>query len=263
MQWIPIPLVQDMPIYNLKHPMWEENPEAAWNLVHDPASALNWREWGTAPSYADYTGLTSATKGGEIRPRDYLLYNSRMAQKPGYFEDFPNIKATFEKNKEGVYEQQSKDFSDFKKNAHENLRDVKGQRSVEKINEAHEKESKKFEDAHLKEMQQKAFDDAKNFNKTHLRPDDTIKTSKKNMLKFYKPLVGKAFFEENKPLREARGITPEDKNDVIRFVRQNLEKYNKLPDAETKMIAILDDFSKDKKNKSTQGNILAGVKEPF
>ena len=266
MQWIPIPLVQDMPIYNLKHPMWEENPEAAWNLVHDPASALNWKEWGTAPSYADYTGLTSATEGGEVRPRDYLLYNSRMAQKPGYFEDFPNIKTTFEKNKEGVYEQQGKDFSDFKKNAHENFRDVKGQRSVEKLQREHEEASKEFEEAHLKDMQQKTFDAAKNFNKNHLRPDDAMvnRASNKDMKAFYRALVGKAFFDQNKPLLEARGITPEEKNAIYHYAKdQGWEKYNKMPDDETKMIYILDDYAKNKKDREQQDNILAGVKEPF
>lgn len=264
--WMPIPLVQDMPIYNLKYPLWEENPEAAWSLIHDPTSAIDWKTWNKAPSYADYTGMTSRTEGGEIRPRDYLLANSRLAEKPGYFEDYPELKPSYAKDKAGVYTTEDKDFSGFKNNAHENLRDVKGQRSVEKINEAHEEESKKFEDAHLKEMQQKAFDDAKNFNKNHLRPEDAMvnRASNKDMKAFYRAVVGKAFFDQNKPLLEVRGITPEEKNAVYHYAKdQGWEKYNKIPDDETKMIYILDDYAKNKKDREQQDNILAGVKEPF
>ena len=234
--FMPIPLVQNLPIYNLKHPAWREAAEKGWNLVNDPASYMDWASWGKAPSYADYTGHTSKTdKEEKLRELDYLLYNMKLADTPGYFENFPELKS----------------------GAHENVRDIKGQRSVEKIAAAREKAAKEFEKDHAEEMQ-------KHFDKTHLRPEDEFKTSVKNMKQFYRALVGKAFMPDNSKLLETRGITPEEKNDVIKFAKnQGFDKYNKIPDNETKMIYILDDYSKNKKNNDTISNIVAGIKEPF
>lgn len=238
--FMPIPLVQSLPIYNFKHPKWEENPYEAWDMIKDPKSAMDWRFWNKAPSFADYTGKSSRTdKEEKLRPMDYLLYNMKLAEKPGYFEDFPELKS----------------------GAHEGVRDVKGQRSVEKITEARKEAAKQFEKDYQEEKDKKA---AATFNKTHLRPEDTIKTSNKNMKQFYRALVGKAFLPGNEKLISTRGISPEEKNDVIKFAKdQGFEKYNKIPDSETKMIYILDDYKKSKEGKDTQNNILSGIKEPF
>lgn len=295
--FVPIPLVQSLPIYNFKHPKWEENPYEAWDMIKDPKTAMDWKLWNKAPSFADYTGKASRTdKKEKLRPMDYLLYNMKLAERPGYFEDYPEFSSKFSGNVDDYHEYDdfiNQGFEKFDDNneedklkkqqiiderkkqvadkitaarraaMHENIRDIKGQRFVEKTSEARKEAAKQFEDAHLKEMQQKTFDDAKNYYKSHVHEGDT-KARNKDIKSFYRALVGKAFFDQNRPLLEARGITPEEKNAVYHYAKdQGWEKYNKIPDDETKMIFILDDYTKNKKDREQQDNILAGIKEPF
>ena len=215
--WMPIPLVQDLPIYNMKHPMWGEDPERAWNLVNDIPSAYDWRGWGKAPSFANFRGETSRTDSGAIRPRDYLLENTKMADRPGYFVGVPHIKG----------------------DRHENLRDIKHERKADKIKAAHGRESDRI-------AQEKGLEDM----------------SGAKRRQYYRALVGKMFFDQYKPILEARGVTPEEKNDVIRFAKDSgFDKYNKLPDDESKMIVILDDYVKDKAMRDSVKNIAGAVQD--
>lgn len=296
--FMPIPLVQNLPIYNLKHPAWREAAVKGWNLVNDPVSYMDWASWGKAPSYADYTGRTSKTdKEEKLRELDYLLYNMKLAETPGYFESYPEFASKFSgdvgthheyddfinqglekfddsneedrKKKQQIIDERKKQVAEkiaaARRDAlHEKVRDIKGQRSVEKIAAAREDATKELEKEHAEKMDKKAAEDLKNYSKTHLRPEEQIKTSVKNMKNFYRALVGKAFMPDSAKLLETRGITPEEKNDVIKFAKnQGFEKYNKIPDNETKMIYILDDYAKNKQDNDTFSNIVAGVKEPF
>lgn len=88
MDVMPVPRVASLPIYNFRHPMWLDDPEKAWTMLDDPKALRDWRSWGVAPTYADYTGKVSRTKKGDIRPMDYMLNNLKLADKGGYFLDF-------------------------------------------------------------------------------------------------------------------------------------------------------------------------------
>lgn len=234
--WIPIPLVQDMPIYNFKHPLWEQDPEAAWNLVHDIDSAFDWQKWNKAPSYADYTGLTSVTNKGDIRPRDYLMHNSRMLDRPGYFEDWPELK----------------------KNAREHFRDIKGQRSVEGILDAREEAAKEFEKAHQEKLQQA-------HNERFYRPDDERHTGLGKQGNYYKTLIHRGL-QNTDILEQFKGkLDSGDEKAIKKFIMQpgSFSKYNQQSSDEDKLIAILRDYSDSKDKDNTQSNILSGVKEPF
>lgn len=98
--FIPIPLVQPTPFYNFKHPMYEKDPQAAWDMMKDYKSAMsNWSSLGSAPSFAEWTGVPSMTAKGVIRPINYNAEYSRKAVKPGYFtelringDDKPHVK---------------------------------------------------------------------------------------------------------------------------------------------------------------------------
>lgn len=236
--WMPIPLVQDMPIYNLKHPMWSESPEAAWNMINDTKSALDWHHWNKAPSYADYTGATARTDKGDIRPRDYLMTNLKLAKRPGYFEDYADL--------------------DLKSNAYSNFLDAKGQRSIEDINEAREQAIKEFEQDKLAEDQQR-------HNERFYRPDDSRHTGLDKQGKYYKSLIHNGLLNPEVLNQFAGDISHDDEKAVKKFIMRpgSFSKYNQIGDDESKLIAILSDYSKDKKNKDSQQNILSGVKEPF
>ena len=234
--WVPIPLIQDMPIYNMKHPMWREDPEKAWNMINDPESALNWSLWNKSPSFADYTGSTSRTDKGDIRPRDYLIANLRLADRPGYFEDYPELKS----------------------NAHSNFLDVKGQRSIEKISEAREQAVKEFEREKQAEEQQK-------HNERFYRPDDDRHTGLGKQGGYYKILIHKGLHNPD-ILKQFEGILDSsDEKGAKKFIMQpgSFSKYNQIATDEDKLIAILNDYAKNKQENNTWRNILAGVKEPF
>lgn len=235
-RWMPIPLIQDMPIYNMKHPMWAEDPEAAWNMINDPISALDWRKWDKAPSYANYTGLTKQTAKGDDVPRDYFIANSRLADRSGYFEDYPEIK----------------------KNAHFNFLDAKGQRSIEKINDARKQAVKEFELENLAERQ-------KAYNERFYKPGDYKHTGLNKQSNNYKRLIHTGLLDPNILEQFAGDISRDDEKDIKKFIMQpgSFSKYNQIGDDEAKLIAILNDYSKDKKSKEKQQNIISGVKEPF
>lgn len=233
LKFMPVPLVQNLPIYNLKHPAYEEDENAAWDLVNDIDSAMNWQKWGKTPSYADYTGLTSKTEKGDQRVLDYLLYNSRLADKPGYFENWPGLKS----------------------NAHENLLNVKGQRSIEKLNDARNEVIAEME----KEQNEKR---AQQFAKTHMS-ENGRKMSGGDMQKIYKSMFHH-LSQDNPEMFTSRGLDPSEKNAIVKFAKsQGFDKYNRLPSDEAKMIVILDDYKKNKDSQLTQSNILSGVREPF
>lgn len=229
----PVPLVQSLPIYNFKHPMYKEDADRAWQLVHDVPSALDWSSWGAAPSYADYNGLINTNKKGDPKVLDYLLANSKLAAKEGYFEDWPDIK----------------------KDAYQKVRDVKGLRSVEKLKAAREKD---IDD--LKKEQDKARIIL--HSKNHMT-EDGAKMSREDMKEAYRRMF--FLFAKNHPeVLVAHGVDPSEKNKVAKFVReQGFGKYNVLPSDDAKMLVILDDYKKHKDEEATQSNILDGVREPF
>lgn len=235
-QFVPIPLVQDMPIYNLKHPAWGIDPEAAWNMISDPESVMDWRKWDKAPSYADFTGRMARTNKGVIRPRDYLLYNSRIAARDGYFEDYPELK----------------------EKAHEKFLDIKGQRSIEKIAEARKEAAKEFA-RDMKEEQQKLRDEH------FFRPDDDKSTGIGKQSNFYKILVHKGLHDPVVLEHYKDSLSADDEKAVKKFVMQpgSFSKYNQYSDDNAKLMAILNDFLKYKEDSNRHSNIISGVKEAF
>lgn len=241
--FIPIPLVQDMPIYNFNHSMWEKDPEAAWNLVNEQTKDY-WEKWGNAPRYADYTGLTAIDDDYNPKMRDYFKENAKLAGRPGYFEYAPDVK---HRGHEAL--------RDSKYNSREDKRIAARKQKAE--GEQIERDSER-----LKKSQDK-------YAKSHVASEGSDREDKyKNSLErgqFYNAVVHHIFDEGSDAAAIAKdlGITPEDEKAMKRFAKDNMEKYNQIDSDDVKRLIILKDFAKSKSDGNTQSNIINGVKEPW
>lgn len=87
--FMPVPQVRELPIYNFNHPMWQQNPKAAWDMLkgyNDTALGvegdnpiLHWIKWGDSPVYANMKGEIERTSTGEPRKYEYAFENSKLA----------------------------------------------------------------------------------------------------------------------------------------------------------------------------------------
>jgi hypothetical protein len=87
--WIPAPKIRELPIYNFNHPMWQQDPKAAWDMLkgyNDTALGvegdnpiLHWIRWGDTPVYANIKGEIERTSTGEPRKYEYAFENSKLA----------------------------------------------------------------------------------------------------------------------------------------------------------------------------------------
>lgn len=220
--WMPIPLTQDLPIYNFSHPMWDTDPAKAWELIHDPSSALNWKSWGKAPTFADYTGKTSTTAKGAIRPRDYYLANLKIAGRPGYFEDL-NKEDLHQALRQYISDEKianrnatiEEDVADYQKEQQE-LKEKKLARSLitNATGEQHQLIGRKGGMSGVRDVYNGLL--------RHMYKDPSFETKLNQM-----------------------GIDKEDKKDILDFIMQHPEKYNSVQDYGARTLLILDDFAKN------------------
>ena len=220
--WMPIPLTQDLPIYNFSHPMWDTDPAKAWGLIHDPSSALNWKSWGKAPTFADYTGKTSMTAKGAIRPRDYYLANLKIAGRPGYFEDL-NKEDLHQALRQYIHDEKianrnaaiEEDVADYQKEQQE-LKEKKLARSLitNSAGEQHQLIGRKGGMSGVRDVYNGLL--------RHMYKDPSFETKLNQMC-----------------------IDKEDKKDILDFIMQHPEKYNSVQDYDERTLLILDDFAKN------------------
>lgn len=110
--FMPVPQVRELPIYNLRHPMWEQNPQAAWNMLKgysdidlstkEDSPVLHWIRWGDAPTYADMSGQIVRGENGEPRKYDYKFENLKLADPQHhskYMSTKENIRDALRKSK--------------------------------------------------------------------------------------------------------------------------------------------------------------------
>lgn len=241
--FVPIPLVQDMPIYNFNHPMWEKDPEAAWDLVNEQTKDY-WEHWGTSPRYADYTGLTAIDDNYNSKMRDYFETNAKLAGRPGYFEYAPDAK---NRGREA--------FRDSKHNKH-------ADRYVAARKQKAESEQMERDSDRLRKSQEA-------FAKNHIASEGSDRKDKyKNSLErgqFYNAVVHHIFDEgsDSASIAKDLGVTPDDEKAMKRFAKDNMMKYNQIDSDDVKRLIILKDFVKSKSEGNTQSNIINGVKEPW
>ena len=108
--WIPAPQIRELPIYNFNHPMWGQNPKAAWDMLkgyNDTALGvegdnpiLHWIRWGDTPVYANIKGEIERTSTGEPRKYEYAFENSKLADPQHhskYMSTKDNIRDTLRK----------------------------------------------------------------------------------------------------------------------------------------------------------------------
>jgi len=87
--FMPVPKVRELPIYNFNHPMWQQDPKAAWGMLkgyNDTALGvegdnpiLHWIRWGESPVYANMKGEIARTSTGKPRKYEYAFENSKLA----------------------------------------------------------------------------------------------------------------------------------------------------------------------------------------
>lgn len=202
--FIPIPLTQNLPIYNFAHPMWQQNPEAAWTMLDDPNMLLNWKQWGIAPTYSDVYGNTTKTKTkGVIKPLNYLLQNLKMAARKGYFEDYPDIK-------EG---------------AEDRYKDLKREYFWNRVNDAREEQVKEWQ----KEQEDKKIADDKAA-ATEAKRHGSNRKAIKDDLRF--------FLKKNEELAAAQGISKEDLPAALEVYLANPDMFDAIDDKETRILMI-------------------------
>lgn len=248
--YMSIPRTQDLPIYNFKHPAWGNDPEAAWNMVNEPADLLTWEKWGTAPSFADYSGKTSKTDTkGIIRERDYAKANRKIAATPGYFEDAWDT----DTKKKAVAEEAKLNDKDYKA---EQKSIARQQALQDEVNaEGLEEKNKKARE-----------EQAENKQASHKLSSESGYVNKADQKQYYRSLARKLFDENKYPeiAEQAKryGLSRDDWNDLFKYIRsQGFEKYNKMDNEEEKMLNMLKDYAKS--GNTDVSNILKGVQEPF
>ncbi len=237
MKKMPAPLTMGMPIYNFNHPMWQEDPEAAWNMINDFQSAMNWDRFGTAPKYAEYDGTTSMTPGGKIRVMDYPLAIRKQAETEGYFPEFAMVDKNYDK---------LRDYMSGKKQA------------------SRAEERQKIADAGFKDTLRKRFraeeDTAKRNTAANIfAPDDkSLKhgdgsnMTRDELRKRYRSLVHNYFRDTDKSELNKLGLDTDEEKALQQYVTNTantrdkgdkdiLTKYNSLPENE-KMAAIVKDY---------------------
>ena len=237
MKKMPAPLTMGMPIYNFNHPMWQEDPEAAWNMVNDFQSAMNWDRFGTAPKFAEYDGTTSMTPGGKIRVMDYPLAIRKQAEKEGYFPEFAMLGNNYDK---------LRDYMSGKKQA------------------SRAEERQKIADAGFKDTLRKRFraeeDTARRNTAANIfAPDDkSLKhgdgsnMTRDELRKRYRSLVHNYFRDTDKSELNKLGLDTDEEKALQQYVTNTantrdkgdkdiLTKYNALPENE-KMAAIVKDY---------------------
>lgn len=85
--FMPVPQVRELPIYNMMHPMWQRNPQAAWDMLKgyddtalDSEGIISrWNDWDEVPSYADMSGKIKRTSTGEPRKYNFAFENLKLA----------------------------------------------------------------------------------------------------------------------------------------------------------------------------------------
>ena len=236
MKKMPVPLTMGMPIYNFNHPMWQRDPEAAWNMIDSFESAMDFDKYGVAPKYADYKGNISATEGGKARVMDYPIAIRKQAETEGYFPEF-----------------------DLGGN-HNKLRDVMDARKQEGRKAAREavadeshKETlrERFRKQHEAEARKQAVDKFAPDDKS-LKHGDGSDMSRDEIRKRYRSLVHNYFRDTDKSELNKLGLDTDEEKAVQQYVTNTantkakgdsdiLTKYNALPENE-KMAAIVKDY---------------------
>lgn len=223
--FMPVPLTQDLPIYNFNHPLWQEDPEAAWNLIdeNNPLSQYEFTKWGTADKYADYDGAVKMNKSKYAprpKPIDYYLTNMKLAQRGGYFEDWPEAKK-----------------------AKEELARYKAMNKQQRANEEIANQIEAFQES-LTPEQRQAMKDA-TYKRVMLKDGGEVSgvTSSGDMKRQYKSFVNLLLkHDDYANIRENNSITPADKAAIVDMCLNNLSKYNAIGDAKQKGVTILKDY---------------------
>jgi len=236
MKKMPVPLTMGMPIYNFNHPMWQRDPEAAWNMIDSFESAMDFDKYGVAPKYADYKGNISATEGGKARVMDYPLAIRKQAETEGYFPEF-----------------------DLGSN-HNKLRDVvdarkqEGRKAAREViaDESHKETLReRFRKQHEAEARKQAVDKFAPDDKS-LKHGDGSGMSRDEIRKRYRSLVHNYFRDTDKSELNKLGLDTDEEKAVQQYVTNTantkakgdsdiLTKYNALPENE-KMAAIVKDY---------------------
>lgn len=230
-----------MPIYNFRHPMWQKDPVDAWNLINSYDDAIDWKKWGAAPIFADYSGNAALNSKGEPKDIDYYLENMKRLSKPGWMVDFDKLD------------------KDSAKEEYEKAKAGRRKIIIRKRDKAAEEKQLKDYVGDADERIAKAR--AMKFAQNHIGNDDH-KQGVKSMADYYKAMIHKAVTTPE--IASNYGLTKEDEKSLREFFKnKSFETYNVIPDEADRRDQLITDYLKDKKSRETQGNILAGVKDRF
>lgn len=236
--WMPVPRVQLLPIYNFSHPKWEEDPEAAWDMVKDLESLKDWKNHGIAPAYSDFKGETHMSKrSGEPFPYDFYEQNMKVASTPGYYDDDPDLQDALDKLKQyqldrkwkGIYAAREADVDAYQQ---------------EKVVEA---------------AQSKAKGMVSNANGGE--SDLTGKKGDMSQVRNrYRGVINVMLKNPNFADRlSGMGVSSGDRIPMLDMIMKQPDKYNKYQDDNAKMLVILDDYGKERDAVDRRNNIVSGV----
>lgn len=249
-QYVPVPYVMSLPIYNMKHAFWREDPEHALENIGDPSDPNEIKRWGLASTYADYTGATHISKGernfGEPLSLDYLANFVTRTSKPGYLTKSPGYKDKVLALWDAVYKP---------KTALEKEK-IEKDKTVEKyhtdlVNEKH----KKF----ISDVTQD-YKNTRNIDKRRLMTSFIYNRLIKDPSRTI-GLISK--LPELSDFFGTKGFTKDMMNSVKQFYNKRpLEayaRYDSLQDDDARILAILMDYVQDKRK--SQNNIVDAVKD--
>lgn len=233
-----------MPIYNFSHPLWDEDPEKAWNMVNDYGSALDWLKWGNAPMFADSLGRTvmrniRGVEDASPRDIDYYLTNMKRLAKPGWFEGF-----------EGLDKGSAKGLLDSYKSS---LRDKA----------AEDRQLASYVDAATKQTEaDRAEQAASRHADWHFTPSETDGRSRGAMKDTYRAMIHNAL--STPEIVKAFGLSEEDEAPMQDFLkRKGINKYNRIENDADKRFAVITDYLNEREAQESQGNIAGALKEKF
>lgn len=236
--WMPVPRTQPLPIYNFSHPKWEEDPEAAWDMVRDAETLRDWKGHGIANASANFEGETRMSKrSGEPFPYDFYENNLKVAATPGYYDDDPGLRDAYEK-----------------------LKAYRLGKKWDSVRRAREDDVAGYQDG-LREAAE-----AKKASAT-VANDEGGETSfmgrnggTSGLRNRYRGVINAMLKSQNFADRLSNmGVTKDDRPKMLDMIMRQPDKYNKYANDDAKMLVILDDYGKERGDADRRGNIVSGV----